>query len=197
MSEAWRLFIALELPPNALEAVKQAQADLSRLIPPHAARWVRPEGIHLTLKFLGEAPVEQIDDLKAALAEATAGHNGFELGIQGLGCFPNARRPRVVWLGITGDVQQLRALQADVEKSIAPLGYPTESRRFSPHLTLARAARRASRDDLEELGRVAEEKDLGHLVNWRVDSVSLMRSQLKPDGAVYTQIGHAPLEPSS
>ena len=107
MSESWRLFIALELPPNVLKAVAQAQTDLKRFIPSQAARWVRPESVHLTLKFLGDAPVGQVEDLKIALVEATAGHSGFELGIQGLGCFPNARRPRVLWLGITGDLKQL------------------------------------------------------------------------------------------
>lgn len=195
MSETWRLFIALELPPDVSKTIEQTQSDLKRLVPSRAARWVRLEGIHLTLKFLGDVPVGQVDDLNSALVEAASRHRTFELSMQGMGCFPDAKRPRVLWLGVTGDMPQLRALQADVEKHISPLGYPPESRRFSPHLTLARADRRASREDLARLGKLSEDHDPGHLISWRVDTVSLMRSQLKPSGAVYTQIGHTTLEP--
>lgn len=195
MSDTWRLFIALELPPDVLEVVAQTQADLKRHVPSHVARWARPAGIHLTLKFLGDTPTGQVDDLKTALAEAAAGHSRFELSIQGMGCFPNTQRPRVLWLGVAGDVKPLRALRDDVERHIAPLGHPTEKRRFNPHLTLARAGRRASRDELAILGQISDEYDPGHLASWSVDGVSLMRSQLKPSGAVYTQIGHVKLEP--
>ena len=194
MSDTWRLFIAVELPSNILKVVEQIQTDLKRVIPHRAARWVRPEGMHLTLKFLGDVPASQIDDLKIALTESATGHSRFAIDIQGMGCFPNTQRPRVLWLGVGGDVQQLRRLRDDVEKYVAPLGYPTEKRRFNPHLTLARASRHASRDELVQLGKVAEEHDIGNLASWSVDAVSLMRSQLKPSGAIYTQIGHFTLE---
>ena len=197
MSETWRLFVAIEPPAPVLEAVARVQDDLKRLFPERAVRWVKPEGVHLTLKFLGNVPLSQIDSLKAALAEATSGsgHRRFDLGVEGLGCFPSIRRPRVIWLGLTGDLDSLRALQADVEKYIAPLGYPTEKREFRPHLTLARASRGASRDAIAAVGRIVEKTDVGYLADWHVGEVSLMRSQLKPGGAVYTQLGAFELTP--
>jgi 2'-5' RNA ligase len=195
MSEAWRLFIALELPPDVLKAIARVQSRLEDVFPERAIRWTRPQGIHLTLKFLGDAPPEQLDDLNAALAGAAAGHKAFRLGVEGVGCFPNTQRPRVVWLGVVGDLKPLRALQAGVEEHIAPLGYPSDERGFSPHLTLGRARNNAGRDALSAVGQLVETEEVGRLADWQVTSVSLMRSQLKPGGAVYTQVGEAGLEP--
>lgn len=195
MSEMWRLFIALELPPPILQSVSRVQNDLKRKIPERAAKWVRPDGIHLTLKFLGDVPTNQMDAIRTSLADAVEGHAPFFIGIQGLGCFPHTRQPRVLWLGLVGEVQKLAALQQSVEQQIAPLGYPTEERGFHPHLTLARANRDAPRQDLAALGRAAED-GLGQLGSWQVANVSLMRSQLRPTGAVYTQVWDISLEPS-
>lgn len=193
MNESWRLFIALELPPDVLKAITRLQDDLKRAIPARAARWVRPEGIHLTLKFLGDVRADRLDELKAAMAEAVTGHPGFELSLEGLGCFPNAERPRVLWVGVTGEIGPLRSLQSDVEKTITPLGFPAEERGFSPHLTLARTARGANREDAAQIGQISIEHDVGLLASWRVRSVSLMRSTLKPDGAEYTQVAESAL----
>jgi 2'-5' RNA ligase len=194
MRESWRLFIAVELPDKVLDVIRNVQSDMTDKMPVRAVRWTRPEGIHLTLKFLGDVPVDQVDGVKAALSEATQGHGVFRLGAGGVGCFPNTQRPRVVWLGVTGDIQPLRALRDSVEKFVSPLGYPTEGRSFAPHLTLGRVARQASRDEVLAVGRLVEEVDVGHLIDWQVKSVSLMRSQLKPGGAVYTQVGEYRLE---
>jgi 2'-5' RNA ligase len=194
MSEAWRLFIALELPPDVLKAITRVQSRFEDMLPERAIRWVRPQGIHLTLKFLGDAPPEQLDDLNAALVGAAAGRQAFRLGVEGVGCFPNTQRPRVMWLGVVGDLKPLRALQAGVEEHIAPLGYPPDKRGFSPHLTLGRARRNAGRDALATVGQLVETEEVGRLADWQVTSVSLIRSQLKPGGAVYTQVGEAGLE---
>ena len=187
-NETWRLFIAIELSPDVLKAIAQVQTELKRSIPDRAVRWTRPEGIHLTLKFLGDVRVGQLDDIKAALPHAAAGRSTFDLEIQGLGCFPNLARPRVLWLGITGDTKSLRTLQSNVESTIAPLGFPTEERGFNPHLTLARTSQGASRDDVAKIGKIVQERDRGHHISWQVESISLMRSQLKPDGAQYRQL---------
>ncbi len=196
MAETWRLFIALELPAEVLKKLTEAQNDLKRITPARAVRWVDSKGIHLTLKFLGDVPLGQVEVLKEALAEASSGHRRFKLGVEGLGCFPDTRRPRVLWLGVVGDLERLAALQSAVEAKIAPLGYPSEERGFHPHLTLARSHRNASRDDIAALGRVAEERaKTGPIAGWEVETLSLMRSQLKPDGAIYTQVYEISLEP--
>lgn len=184
--ETQRLFIALELPLDLLRIVEKTQSDLKRTIPAKAVKWVSPSGIHLTLKFLGDVPVRQIDSIISGIQEAIRGQSAFYLSIEGLGCFPNAKNPRVLWLGLTGNVRQLATLQSNIEAQIAPMGYPTEDRGFHPHLTLARAARDARREEVALMGKAAEH-GLGALGSWRVDAISLMRSELRPEGALYTQ----------
>lgn len=188
MSELWRLFVAIELPDDTLRAIERVQTTLQRRAPERALRWVRPEGIHLTLKFLGDVPRSQIPAMEAALAEAAAGHDPLSLSIEELGGFPNPQRPRVLWLGVTGDTAPLARLQADVEKHLAPLGYPRENRPFSPHLTLARVRREASREDVDAVGALTRAGWEGVVSQWEAGAVSLMRSQLKPSGAVYTRV---------
>jgi 2'-5' RNA ligase len=192
-NESWRLFIAIELPHEILKAIVQIQTGLKKEIPDRAVRWTRPEGIHLTLKFLGDVRPGQLDALKAGLSQAVSGHSRIELGIRGLGCFPNLARPRVLWLGVLGDIEALRALQADVEQTIAPLGFPTEERGFSPHLTLARTPQEARRDELAQIGEIVQKRDVEQLISWQVKAISLMRSHLKPDGAQYTCVSDAAL----
>jgi len=184
--ERRRLFIAVELPPNVLKTIEQVQSDLKRTIPGRGAKWVSPDSVHLTLKFLGDVPAQHIDTIIAGIQKAANGFSAFFLMMEGLGCFPNTRNPRVLWLGLTGNVRGLSALQASIEGQIAPMGYPTEDRAFHPHLTLARIARDARQDEIESIGKAAEH-GLGTLGSWRVDGVSLMRSELSPTGSIYTR----------
>lgn len=188
MTAAWRLFIALELPPAVLKVIEQLQTELRQIIPPRVARWVRPEAIHLTLKFLGDVATGGIDELKAAIRQSTQSHQALELGIEGIGCFPDSNRPKVIWLGVTGDTKSLQLLQSNVERHVAPLGFPADKRGFNAHLTLARTTPAATRDDLARIGQISRERQTGLLVTWQADSVSLMRSQLRPEGAYYTQV---------
>lgn len=188
MSENWRLFIAIGLPVVVRRQIEQTQRDLERRIPQKAVRWVTPGNIHLTLKFLGDVDVAQIDAIQDALARAASPHPAFALRTAGLGCFPNSQNPRVLWLGVAGAVDALRALQVDVETAIASLGFEPDGRAFSPHLTLARVQRDANRNDAAKVGEAAEQGSNLPELEWPVNSVSLMRSQLKPSGSVYTEL---------
>lgn len=194
MSEALRLFIALEIPPDVLDVITALQDDLKRLVPARAARWTRMEGIHLTLKFLGDTPPGQLESINEALRKAAVGHHPLDLAAQGLGCFPDARRPRVLWLGLAGDLPRLRMLAESVESHIAPLGFPPEERGFNPHLTLARTSREASRQEIAGLADLVSNHDAGQIAAWRAESISLMKSELRPDGARYTRMTHVQLE---
>jgi 2'-5' RNA ligase len=193
MSEMWRLFIALELPEDVLRAIGRLQSDLKKTLGTRSARWTRLDGIHLTLKFLGDVPAGRVGEIGAGIEKAASASKPFELRAQELGCFPNLERPRVLWLGLAGDLSTLRALQADVERQIAPLGFPTEARGFSPHLTLARTAQSATRAEAAAIGVAASGHDSDELAAWRVTVLSLMRSQLRPDGAVYSRVAEAEL----
>ncbi len=184
-----RAFIAIELDEPVKTALADVQRRLREAMPRDSVRWVRPGGVHLTLKFLGNVPAGQVADITRAI-EAAAGQGiaPFSLTIGQLGCFPNLRRPRVVWVGVQEPTGALARLQGAVEKHIAPLGYPTEKRPFSPHLTLGRTQRRASPADVRRIGEVVGAAGVGQLAAMEVRAVGLIRSDLKPTGAVYTRL---------
>ena len=175
-----RLFVALNLPPPVREALWAATARLRDLELP--VKWVRGEGVHLTLKFLGDVADAQEGELAAALARAAAGGRALSLALGGFGVFPDFRRPRVLWVGIAPE-PGLEILQHRVEQEFAPLGFPTEARPFRPHVTLGRAARDArpvAFSGLEEaLGRVE------FTATALVSGLDLMESTLRSGGAVY------------
>jgi 2'-5' RNA ligase len=190
-SESLRLFIAVELDldEELLNLQKQMQAfDRERAI-----RWTAIDSIHLTLKFLGETPANRQAAITAAVTEAAKGHKPFGLTLEGAGCFPNTRKPRIVWAGLGGEIKALHALRDAVERIVSPLGYPTEDRPFSPHLTLGRARQEAGMAALAALGAQIEKLNVGKLAAWQVEGISLMRSELKPSGAAYTQLAYAAL----
>lgn len=197
MAETWRLFIATTLPPGVLAALAEIQRTLRADTPHGVVRWVAPGGIHLTLKFLGDAPSLQRNELESALQTAAGAKPPFDLALSDLGCFPSVRRPRVVWVGLSGALAALHALRDEIERQIAPLGYPTEDRPFSPHLTLGRVRREASSTQASALGAQVIRARQRDQQTWPVTSVSLMRSELQPEGAVYTELQRIPLRGTS
>ncbi len=192
--EALRLFVAIELPPDVREAISRIQKQLSALDRDRAVRWTAVDHIHLTLKFLGETAPAKRPDIEAAMIQAVKGCFPFRLSINGVGCFPDLRKPRIVWVGTSGDLEALHALRDAVERTIAPLGYPTESRPFSPHLTVGRARQEAARSSLASLGEAIGKLKVEPGPEWPIHAISLMRSELGPSGAVYTRLANAALE---
>jgi 2'-5' RNA ligase len=190
--ESVRSFIAIELSPDILRQVARLQERVKADMIPGLVRWTRPEGIHLTLKFLGDVQADRLAAIAETLQTACASYLPFSLSIDGMGVFPNPRRPRVVWIGVDEPTGTLNRLQRDVDRAIAPLGFPSERRPFSPHLTLGRVKRGRSPAELEALGQYASRARVrvGEMV---VHAVHLMRSDLRPSGAVYTELATAPL----
>ncbi len=191
--EILRTFIAIELDESLRFAIGRVQAKFKRGAPWGSVKWVAPESIHLTLKFLGDTPRARLPEVEAALRTACAGHVEFGITVEGRGCFPSFRRPRVVWVAVRDAQQALTRLQADVEKHVAPLGWPTEERSFSPHLTLGRVARSAERDAEEAIGQMVEKSVVEQIGTQQVTAVSLVQSDLRPTGAVYTRLLTVPL----
>lgn len=177
-----RLFIALNLPEEVQQALWAAVAPLRDLGLP--VKWVRPEGIHLTLKFLGEVPEAREGEFVAALGRAAVGARALPLALGGFGVFPDFRRPRVLWVGVAPD-PALELLQDRVEREFAPLGFPTEAQTFRPHLTLGRAAREARARDFRSGGLEQSVGALRFDETVLVTSVDLMQSTLQSGGAVY------------
>jgi len=183
-----RLFIAIELPPEIKQGIAKVQEQL-RAAGANAG-WTRPEGIHLTLKFLGEVPELKGQEILQALAGATQGIGKLNLEVAGAGAFPNTKNPRVLWLGITGDVEKLGSLQAAVENAMTGLGFEREERKFSPHLTMARIKFSKPRDNWQQ--RIESIRDV-KLGRFEADHVSLMKSELKREGAVYMELAQISL----
>ncbi|HEY32252.1 MAG TPA: RNA 2',3'-cyclic phosphodiesterase [Dehalococcoidia bacterium] len=185
--EQVRSFVAIELP----EGLKDELVELSERLKSGShsgVRWVDPRGIHLTLKFLGDVTVDRLDDINAALTGATRGISSFRLEVRGVGVFPNLRRVRVAWVGVSGETDKLQQLQRRVESSLAELGFAAESRRFTPHLTLARVRDQVSSEERQRFGQLIESTDFKARHKIEVDRVYLMRSQLTRQGAIYSRL---------
>jgi 2'-5' RNA ligase len=191
-----RTFIAIELDEKLRNSLGRVQDQLREQVAPGSVRWVRPEGIHLTLKFLGDTPVEKVEGVKTALARAAAEVGPFTFTLAGLGCFPNTRQPTVVWVGLYEPSGALTRLRDAVEVDLAPLGFPTENRPFKPHLTLGRVQRTGSRRQpsaARGIGEVVAVTTIGSIGEMTVHMVSYIKSDLKPSGAVYTTLFEARL----
>jgi 2'-5' RNA ligase len=191
--EQIRAFVAIELNRELLDRLAELQERLQRQVPPHSVRWVRPEGIHLTLQFLGDIAASRVAEISRALETASRDVGPFPFQLKGLGCFPNLRRVRVVWVGIEETTGVLQRLQKAVGHNLAALGYPPEERPFSPHLTLGRVQRSASLSDQQRLGEVIVNSQVETLGRMTADAVYLMRSDLRPTGAVYSALARLPL----
>ena len=186
--EMLRTFIAIPLPEPLLAELGRLQRELAQAVPPRSVRWVRPASIHLTLKFLGDTPAEKLPQIKEALAVVARHAPACTFTAGGLGCFPNPRRPRVIWVGVQEPTGRLAALQDAIEEVMAPFGYPPERRGFTPHLTLGRVQRRASKSDAARIGEVVAATEVGTLARVPADHFALIRSVLKPTGAEYTTL---------
>ncbi len=194
--DAIRTFIALELPEDILAQIDQAQTRFKDALPGNAVRWTKPDGVHLTLKFLGQTPEDQISMIVSALRASAAVHPVIDLEVSGAGCFPNLHQPRVIWIGVHEDQDghRLRTLQRAVESCVEPLGYAIERREFSPHLTLGRVAQDIRPSDLKKIGEVIGASKVGLLGRFTVSNVALIKSDLRPHGAVYTVLARVPLK---
>jgi 2'-5' RNA ligase len=186
--EQVRLFIAIPLPAALLEGLGRVRYRLQDKVPHQSVRWVRTEGIHLTLKFLGDTPRDRIPTIEGALTVVGRNAPRCELVVEDLGCFPNPGRPRVLWIGVKDPTGRLRALWTAVEETMIAIGYKPERYGFSPHLTLGRVRRRTSRSALQLIGEAITRTQVDRLAAFTADHFELIRSVLKPTGAEYTTL---------
>jgi 2'-5' RNA ligase len=140
--------------------------------------------VHLTLKFLGDVPASQVELIQEGMASAIKGQSAMALEIQGLGCFPSVRKPRIIWAGLGGDLAALQGLHQAIEEHIAPLGYPTEARPFQAHITLGRV-KSSHPSTLATIGRAVQVMPPPTIGHWTCEQISLMQSHLSPQGANY------------
>lgn len=188
-----RAFIAVDLSEQVLSQLELVIAQLKRSIPGGAVRWTAVNNIHLTLKFLGEVSESNLAALFAILEKEAQRSAEFELQVGELGAFPALQRPRVVWAGVQAPLE-LSALQHAIDLETARLGYASEERGFSPHLTLGRVGRNASPSEIRQVGQVVGELKVGRLGSCRIQAVNFYRSVLSPQGALYTRLYAASLQ---
>jgi len=186
-----RAFIAIELNSKPLAALKNFQRQLQARLSDVPVRWTRPEQLHLTLKFLGHVPRERLADSAAALDRASIGIAPFQLALEGVGCFPHPQNPRVVWIGINGELPLLRRLQTQIDQQTKGIGDHSEERVFQPHLTIGRV--KAPGRQARDLGEFVQTASLPELGPWTVREIHLIQSELSPDGARYTTLATATL----
>jgi len=183
MSKLIRTFVAVKLPEPVLKAIGEVQGQLAAY--GLNVRWVKTGTIHLTLKFLGEVLEDELDGIAAVLFEAVHGFAPLQLAAAGVGVFPNIKRARVIWVGLAGQLPEFAALQRSIEDRLATIGYPQEKRAFSGHLTLGRVKGLIAASRLTTaMGALRDFTS----ESFQVDRVVLFKSDLRPAGALYTEL---------
>jgi RNA 2',3'-cyclic 3'-phosphodiesterase len=177
-----RAFIAIDLPDDVRAAIAKAQADLRQTVGVKIS-WAKVGNLHLTLQFLGDVEESAVEAIRAALAGIAGDHAPFELRVAGAGAFPDERRPRVLWVGCEDG--KLTALAKSVHAAMRPLGFEPEQREFTAHLTLGRV--KSPRPDVA-LTRALDSIKNAAFGAMRVEAIHLMRSELHPDGSIYSKL---------
>ena len=185
-----RLFIAINLPDSLRRTLQNVQKDLRQELQGLPLGWSRIDGIHLTLKFLGDVEESRVNDIGERIVEIAGDWNSMQLELRAIGVFPSVKRPRVLWCGIDGELERLSQLQAELERGLEIIGFPRESRLFNPHLTLGRFRDRAgiSAQSVETLKRIINERADLCVQCFTADSISLIKSELHRSGSIYTPL---------
>jgi RNA 2',3'-cyclic 3'-phosphodiesterase len=182
--EKIRAFIAIYPSSEVLLRLREWMKKLRHDLGEDGIRWIKNEQMHLTLQFLGYIPAEQIEEIQNALRQSIFSHHRFTLKAESLGCFPNISRARVLWVGLSGQTNELQKLKSGFDKILIPFGYKPEPRKFQPHLTVARFSQLsgAQRAVLKE--RIEKYANLS-AGNFAIEKIELMESRLSPRGASY------------
>jgi 2'-5' RNA ligase len=187
-----RTFIAIPFNQEIIQKMGEIRKELKTGIK-QGVTWTDPSKTHLTLKFLGEIDVNKVVQINKFLAPICRDTSAFEIYSTGIGCFPNFRQPRVVWMGIKQE-ERLFALQSLIENACFSSGFPKDEKPFSPHLTLGRIREGLPSSDVEFLREVANKEQERNMVCLAVEEIILFKSQLLPTGPVYSQISSFKLQ---
>ena len=185
-----RTFIAIALPDEAQRLVTNLQNRLKGLAPPHTVRWTAIQNIHLTLHFLGDIEAAHVEKVGQALQSSIEASQPFTLTLGGLGAFPNMRRPRILWVGVQGDTEPLSAMHRRLGQALnTAIDFTPEKRPYSPHLTIGRIKQGVPSRHIKQLSQSLEtEQAVGRLIKFDVTHISLIKSELKPTGSIYTPL---------
>jgi RNA 2',3'-cyclic 3'-phosphodiesterase len=191
--EKIRTFAAIYPPSEIINELQSTQAFLQKDVAADAVRWTKPEQIHLTLQFLGYIKRDLLDLFQSALDRVCQETCCFEMCAKAVGCFPSSRRPRIIWAGLTGELDGLETLKGKLDAAFGGLGYAPEERKFHPHLTIGRVANLKTSDARRLAKGIAEFKSK-QFGGWQVRRINLMQSILSPKGAKYELLKSFPLK---
>jgi 2'-5' RNA ligase len=189
-----RSFIAVEIPAEIQRTILRDTASLQKILVKPLVRWVEAQNLHLTLKFLGDVSPEALEQLNGALKVGLIDQRSFNMSVAGLGVFPNPQRPRIIWVGLEAP-SALSALQHSVEAIATRMGYLPEEHPFSPHLTLGRVGQSVTQADRMKISAAIQTMSVGNLGMVHVEAVCIFKSDLRPEGSVYTPLYTLPLRP--
>ncbi|MBC8228711.1 RNA 2',3'-cyclic phosphodiesterase [bacterium] len=181
--ETIRTFIAIEIPDEIQAKLVEIQTELAKFM--LRVSWVKQSNIHLTLKFLGDIQANQVESINSVLQSVAESHSPFDMSLAEIGVFPNLRRPRVIWIGITKGAEQATQLAKAVSNSLQPLGFQREKRGFTPHLTLGRIRRPVNLQNVSSKFNQYDNLDIPTL---KIDQIAFIQSQLHPRGSIYTPL---------
>jgi 2'-5' RNA ligase len=190
--EQLRLFVAIPVPEAVRDEIAVAQRELQPLAPRGVVRWTKPEQMHLTLKFLGAVPADRVEELKESVQKVCAGRPALRLRAKGIGFFPNARSPRVIWAGVCDEEERLADLQGEIEGAVRPFAAEPGAENFVGHLTLGRF-KDARRREIEHLVNHAQAMGDRRFGEWTAWEIEIVRSELFPAGARHTLLAAFPL----
>ncbi len=188
-----RTFIALDFPEAILQKADKIISYFKGKTPPRALRWVAIDNLHLTIKFLGDVPENNIDQIKSTIIQTVKRIPPCQISVRGFGMYPDARRPRVVWLGIDHDAGIINLHDA-LDGALTSINIKPEKRPFSPHLTIARVSRRADEKVVKSIGATLSKFKVDSLGSMTIQEVVLYKSDLTPKGPIYAKLLSAPLD---
>ena len=188
MKNQLRTFIAVSLSSTVLAEIKK----IVRTFQTHFwnVRWVEPKNMHVTLKFLGDTPLNDLPQLILTVTQCTSEMGSFDLTFRGLGAFPNRESPKTVWIGCQEGSKELIQLAESIDSDLLPLGFPREPRRFSPHLTIGRIKKSVQESPLMSLAGEEQDRLFG---SCSVSEVQIFSSELTRHGAIYDELAAIPL----
>ena len=184
-----RTFIAIDTPETVTKVALSVQSSVK--MNRKAVRWVRKENIHITLRYIGPTAPGEVDKINRLLSEIVGQNSDLSLNVSSTGCFPKKERPRILWLGVDGDVAELKLLVEMINSEMDQLGYPQEERNYSPHITIGRIRypQKATPDVTDFLSAQYEP------ISWNIPKIILYQSELLPSGAIYSILGTHNLNP--
>ncbi len=187
-----RSFIAIDFSPKIIRNITEIINYFKTQTPGEALKWVSPQNLHLTIKFLGEVPDKEIEQIKEIMAKTLLSEPAFEIGVEGLGMYPSTHKPRVIWLGIK-EGAPLTVIHKKLNLQLQKAGITPDKRDFNPHLTIARVRRNAEGKTVQEIGKKLSQFKVDSLGRCFIDHIVLYKSVLTPKGSIYTALLSSPL----